>query len=139
MLAKAHGIDSTTFLGSMALLQQACRRVIALWADWDIMVMPVLASRPPAIGAITGFGDERDPLDAFDRAVEFAPYAGLFNVTGQPAITVPAGLGTDGMPVAVQIVGRPLHEDTLLQVARQLEIARPWPAVARGEALPRQD
>ena len=59
--------------------------------------------------------------------------------TGQPAIVVPAGLGSDGMPLAVQLVGRPLHEDTLLQVARQLETARPWadtrPALASADWL----
>jgi amidase len=56
-------------------------------------------------------------------------------VTGQPAMTVPAGLGPDGLPVAVQLVARPLHEDTLLQLARQLEIAQPWPAVAGAADL----
>jgi amidase len=130
MLAKARETNSITFLGTMALLQQLCRRVVAFWADWDVMVMPALAARPPRIGEITGFGDEADPMDAFDRAIRFAPYAGLFNVTGQPAITVPAGLAPDGLPIAVQLVARPLHEDTLLQLARQLEIAQPWPTVA---------
>ncbi|MEY2534304.1 MAG: amidase, partial [bacterium] len=130
MVAKARDTTSITYLGTMALLQQICRRVVALWADWDVMLMPALAARPPAIGEITGFGDEADPMDAFDRSVQFAPYAGLFNVTGQPAITVPAGVGPDGLPVAVQLVGRPLHEDTLLQLAHQLEVAQPWPTVA---------
>ena len=132
MLAKARATNSIEFLGTMALLQQLCRRVVALWADWDVMLMPALAGRPPAIGEVSGFGDEADPMDGFDRAIAFAPYTGLFNVTGQPAITVPAGVGPDGLPVAVQLVGRPLHEDTLLQLARQLEIAQPWPSVTRG-------
>jgi amidase len=130
ILAKANKASSITFLGSVTLLQQHCRRVVEFWADWDVMVMPVTAARPPLIGEIAGFGDDRNPLDAFERAVEFAPYTGLFNMTGQPAITVPAGVGPDGLPVAVQLVGRPLHEDTLLQVARQLEVARPWPTMA---------
>jgi amidase len=130
MMARARETTSTTYLGTMALLQQVCRRVVALWADWDVMLMPALAGRPAAIGEITGFGEETDPMDAFDRAIRFAPYAALFNVTGQPAITVPAGVGRDGLPVAVQLVGRPLHEDTLLQLARQLEVAQPWPTVA---------
>ncbi len=129
-LAKANKASSITFLGSMTLLQQHCRRVVEFWADWDLMVMPVIAGRPPALGELTGFGDDQDPLAAFDRAMEFAPYTGLFNVTGQPAITVPAGIASDGLPVGVQLVGRPLHEDTLLQVARQLEVTRPWPVVS---------
>jgi len=65
-------------------------------------------------------------MRGFERAAAFAPFAGLFNVTGQPAITVPAGLAADGLPATVQLVGAPLGEDTLLQVARELERARPW-------------
>jgi amidase len=133
MMAQARNTNSIEFLGTMALLQQLCRRVVALWADWDVMLMPALAGRPPAIGAISGFGAEADPMDAFDRAVQFAPYAGLFNVTGQPAITIPAGLGPDGLPVAVQLVARPLHDDTLLQLARQLEVAQPWPSLGGAD------
>ena len=125
MMAKAAATDSVGYLATLAMLQALSRRVIALFADCDVMLMPALAQRPPEIGALTGFGDG-DPMDAFARAAAFAPYAGLFNVTGQPAITVPAGLGADGIPNAVQLVGRPLAEDTLLQVARQLEVARPW-------------
>jgi amidase len=64
-------------------------------------------------------------MEAFERAVAFAPYAGLFNVTGQPAVSVPWDTGADGLPTAVQLVGPPLGEDTLLQVAAQMEAARP--------------
>ena len=50
----------------------------------------------------------------------------MFNVTGQPAISVPIGVGDDGLPTAVQLVGHPLADDTLLRVAAQMETARPW-------------
>ena len=113
MIARAAATNATEYLGTLAMLQALSRRVIGLFADCDVMLTPALAQRPPIIGTLTGFG-EGDPMDAFERAVAFAPYAGLFNVTGQPAITVPAGLGADGLPSAVQIVGRPLGEDTLL-------------------------
>ena len=79
--------------------------------------MPALAERPPRIGEISGHG-EGDPMGAFDRAIRFAPYAGLFNITGQPAITVPAGFGADGLPSAVQLVGPPGSERVLLAAAR---------------------
>ena len=54
----------------------------------------------------------------------------MFNVTGQPAISVPVGFGDDGLPTAVQLVGQPLGEDTLLQVAAQLEPRARGPAAA---------
>jgi amidase len=136
MVDRATATNAVAYLGTVAMLQALSRRVVSLWADCDVMLVPALAQRPPEIGALTGFGDA-DPMEAFDRAIAFAPYAGLFNITGQPAITVPAGLGADGLPSAVQLVGRPLAEDTLLQVARQLEVARPWSELKPGRALPR--
>ena len=60
------------------------------------------------------------------RSGLFTPYTSLFNVTGQPAISIPVGFGADGLPTGVQIVGRPLNEDVLLQVAAQMEAAHPW-------------
>ena len=52
-----------------------------------------------------------------ERSGRFTPYTSLFNVTGQPAISIPVGFGADGLPTNVQIVGKPLNEDRLLQVA----------------------
>ena len=69
----------------------------------------------------------RRAADGGPRALgHFTPYTSLFNVTGQPAISVPVGFGEDGLPTGVQIVGKPLGEDTLLQLAAQIETARPW-------------
>jgi len=133
LVDRAMATSSVEYLGAVAMLQAIARRVVALWADCDVMLLPALAQRPPAIGMIDGC-DAEDPMGAFDRAVGFAPYAGLFNVTGQPAITLPVGLGADGLPNTVQLVGRPLGEDTLLQVARQMETARPWAQVRPGRA-----
>ena len=55
------------------------------------------------------------------------PYNGIWNVTGQPAAAVPAGLSAEGMPRSVQLVGRPQDEATLLSLAGQLEAERSWP------------
>jgi amidase len=54
------------------------------------------------------------------------PFPGAWNLTGQPAASVPAGLGEGGVPVAVQLVARPGDETTLLSLAAQLEAERPW-------------
>ena len=74
----------------------------------------------------------RGPDGDFARSGQFTPFTALFNVTGQPAISVPAGFGDDGLPTSAHIVGKPLGEDTLLQLAAQLEAARPVSA-ARPE------
>jgi amidase len=124
MAEHAAGITSTQYLAVIAGLQAMARGVVALWADVDLLLSPALSTRPPRIGEITG--SLEPAMEGFDRATAFVPFAGLFNVTGQPAISVPAGIGDDGLPLAVQLVGRPLGEDVLLQVARQLEQTRPW-------------
>jgi amidase len=60
--------------------------------------------------------------------IDFANFAQPFNLSGQPGVNVPAVWTDDGLPVGVQLVGRPFAEATLLQLARQLEIAMPWAA-----------
>ncbi len=124
MVAHAAGVTSTEYLATVAGLQALARRTVALWSGFDVLLTPALSQRPPAIGAIRGTLEP--PMAAFEAATAFVPFGGLFNVTGQPAVSVPAGFGEDGLPLAVQLVGPPLGEDTLLQVAAQLELARPW-------------
>jgi amidase len=97
-------------------------RVLELWREIDVLLMPVLAST--AIEAEGGYG--RSALAAFDRASRFMPFNPLFNLTGQPSIALPAGFGADGLPLSVQLVGRPGAEDLLYSLAGQIEAARPW-------------
>ena len=100
------------------------RGIIALWESYDVVLTPALAERPVRIGEIDACSD--DPWEDFRRSGRFTPYTALFNVTGQPAISVPLFHGEDGLPTAVQIAGRPADEATLLSLAAQLEAARPW-------------
>jgi amidase len=97
-------------------------RVLELWHEIDVLLMPVLAST--AIAAEGGYG--RSALAAYDRASRFMSYNPLFNLTGQPAIALPAGFGADGLPLSVQLVGRAGAEDVLYSLAGQIEAARPW-------------
>jgi amidase len=119
----AHGIDSVGYLAAVAQLQAMARGIVAFFAEYDLLLTPVLAERPLAIGECNGSMDP--PFSALERSGRFTPYTALFNVTGQPAISLPAGFGDDGLPLAVQLVAKPLGEDTLLQVAAQMEAARP--------------
>jgi amidase len=54
------------------------------------------------------------------------PFTGVWNYTGQPAAAIPAGFTADGLPLSIQLVGRPGDEATLLSLAAQIEAARPW-------------
>jgi amidase len=83
---------------------------------------PALAKT--AIGARGGYG--RAAPVAVDVAGRFTPFTPIFNLTGQPAVSIPAGTGSDGLPLAVQLVGRVGAEDTLYSLAGQIEAAAPW-------------
>ena len=119
----AHATDSVAYLAAVAQLQAVARGLVAFFAEYDLLLTPVLAERPLRIGECHGMMEP--PLSALDRAGRFGPYTALFNVTGQPAISLPAGWGDDGLPTGIQLVAKPLGEDTLLQVAAQMEAARP--------------
>jgi amidase len=97
-------------------------RMLALWQEVDVLMTPVLAKT--AIAAEGAHGKPA-PL-AIDTAGRFMPFTPVFNATGQPAIAVPAGIGSDGLPLSVQLVGRPGAEDLLYSLAGQLEQAAPW-------------
>jgi amidase len=97
-------------------------RILGLWAEHDVLLTPGLAKT--AIAAEGGYGKVA-PV-AVDIAGRFTPYTPVFNLTGQPAISLPAGIGSDGLPLSVQLVGRPGAEDVLYSLAAQLEAAAPW-------------
>jgi amidase len=109
------------------------RAIVAVWNDYDAVLTPALAQRPVRIGEIDGCSDE--PWDDFRRSGEFTPYTAIFNVTGQPAISLPLFHGDDGLPLCVQLAGKPAGEGELLALAAQLEAARPW-AQRRPEQAP---
>ncbi len=100
----------------------AAARILKLWDEFDVLLTPALSRTPIAAEGALG----RSAAIAFDRAGRFTPWTPIFNLTGQPAVAVPAGLGSDGLPVSVQLVGRLGAEGMLYALAAQLERARPW-------------
>jgi len=112
------------YLLARTKLTAIARGIVALWESYDVVLTPGLAERPVPIGEIDACSD--DPWEDFRRSGRFTPYTAIFNVTGQPAISVPLFHGDDGLPTAIQLAGRPADEATLLSLAAQLEAARPW-------------
>ncbi len=96
--------------------------VLAWFGDVDIWLTPTVAVAPPKIGAWKGLA----PPDVFAEAAKLGVYTAPFNVSGQPAASVPAGLSRAGLPIGVQLAGRSLEDGTVLAVARQIEEAAPW-------------
>ena len=111
-------------LSAITQLQGHARRMVAYFSTFDMMLTPALGQRPVRIGEIDASAAE--PMGAFQRAMAFSPFTAIWNVTGQPAISLPLYQGDDGLPLAVQLVGQPLGEAPLLALASQIEAAHPW-------------
>ena len=114
---------SPAHAGAIGRLQLRARRIVALWAEYDLLLTPTLAMPPVAVGWET---EPEDPREQFDRAARFTPFTAAFNVTGQPAVSIPLHWTASGLPIGVQLVGPPFGEDVLLRISSQLEAARPW-------------
>ena len=118
------GIDATSAYAAFVQMQAIGRQVVEWSAPYDAVITPGLAESPVPIGTLDP--DAEDPEATFRRAGRFTPYTAATNISGQPAIAVPLFEGEDGLPLAIQLIGRPLEEGTLLALAAQLESARPW-------------
>jgi amidase len=73
-----------------------------------------------------GYFDEVEPAENFERQKRFTPYTALYNVSGQPAVSVPLHWNAAGLPIGVMLAGRMGEESTLISLSAQLEAARPW-------------
>jgi amidase len=101
---------------------QLTHRVLSIFDDVDVVITPATASGPSRIGAY----QRRGAVTTLALVAQRVPFQAMFNGTGQPAAAVPWGLDADGVPTAIQIVGRPFGEATLLSLASQIEEVRPW-------------
>jgi amidase len=97
-------------------------RINRVFDDHDVVMTPMLAYQPPLIGKWEG----RHALKLIDTVGKWIPFTTPWNLTGQPAASVPAGFDANGLPTAVQLVARPGDEATLFSLAAQIEAERPW-------------
>ena len=117
-------VSSSRRAALLARRPKVSARILALWEGIDVLVTPGLARTAlPAEGA---YG--RPAPVAFNMAARFTPWTALFNLTGQPAVALPAGFGSDGLPLSVQLVGGMGAESLLYALAAQIEAAQPWAA-----------
>ena len=106
-------------------MQQLARRIVAFWNDYDLLLTPGLAMPPVPVGWATA---PEDVWEQFQRGWEFTPFTQVANLTGQPAASLPLFWSAEGLPIGVQLVGRPAGDAELIRVCAQLEEARPWAA-----------
>ncbi len=97
-------------------------RIQSIFDDVDVVVTPGNAAGPSRIGAY----QRRGAVSTLLLVAQRVPYQQIWNLTGQPAAAVPWDFDGDGLPISVQLVGRPYDEATLLSLSAQIEAARPW-------------
>ena len=141
----SRALSAGDFAYALRILERTGNAVAAFFADWDVLVTPTLATPPPAIGGLPprpiedvqlrvlgalGSGRVVKMAGLIDRTAEsafdFTPWTPVFNISGQPAMSVPLHWNAEGLPIGVHFVGRVGDEATLLRLAGQLERARPW-------------
>jgi amidase len=120
MMAAADRSTAADYVRSVNVLRNHSRVVVSFWDDHDLLITPTLTQPPHPIGAFA------DAEDAMRRTFEWIAFTYPYNCTGQPAVSLPLGMSTDGLPLGVQLVGPPRGEMLLLAAAALLEEAMPW-------------
>ncbi len=118
-------VTAQQFIQTLEDLQGFTRRMAAWWADgFDVLVTPTLGEPPPRLGELVPPAD--NPLAAMTRVMPVIPFTAMFNITGQPALSLPLHWNAAGLPIGVQFVAAYGAEDVLLRLAAQLEESAPW-------------
>lgn len=125
-------VSAPDWLSAREWLQRFSRRAAAWWheptgsgdAGHDLLLTPTIAEPPPPLGEFASPAD--NPFQGLFRAAGLVPFTPPFNVSGQPAISLPLQQNEAGLPIGVQLVATMGGEDVLLRVAGQLEAAAPW-------------
>ncbi|MEA3109360.1 MAG: amidase [Gammaproteobacteria bacterium] len=111
------------------------RDVGAFFAGYDVLVTPALANPPPPHGLYSQSRTDLDPLNFMRQCQHTDQFLPIFNITGQPALSIPIGISSLGLPIGLQLVGRSAHEHVVLALGQQLMEAAPVrarPAVWAG-------
>ncbi len=125
LVERGRTVSGTAYIGAYEWLQVWARRVAAAWDDaFDLLLCPTLAAPPVELGVLSDAAGS--PLELLARVFMYAPFAAPFNITGQPAISLPLHWNSDDLPIGAQWVAPYGREDLLLRLAAQLEHARPW-------------
>jgi amidase len=126
--AAGQAVDGLTVVRSLHELQTISRTVMAHWGrDFDLLVTPTMAIEPPVAGTVLA-ETHAHPEGPPDTVLAMAAFTAPYNITGQPAVSLPLSWSDDGLPIGVQIVGGPWQESLLVRIASQLEEASPWAA-----------
>ncbi|MGO9451248.1 MAG: amidase [Candidatus Binataceae bacterium] len=114
-------ISAHEYINIVATMHNTAREVLQELQAYDVLLSPTLARPAVKLGTLP-----TKPENYLEELPEWIPYTFAFNATGQPGFSVPNGFNKAGLPIGLQIVGRPADEVTIIGLARQFEEARPW-------------
>ena len=124
MSQRGREVDAVAYATVIGTMHQIGLEMATFQKEYDVILSPTLAKPPVSLGVLSL--SQLDP-NTFAREVwEFGPYTALYNVTGQPSMSVPLYWTPEGLPVGVMFSARFGDEATLFRLANQLEQARPW-------------
>jgi amidase len=118
------GVSASGYLAGIEAMQAYARGVAGWFADFDVMMLPTVPEPPMMLGRINAHAP--DPFAQLLDSGRLTTFTMPFNLTGQPAMSVPLGTSGAGLPIGVQLVAPFGREDVLFRLASQLEAAAPW-------------
>ncbi|HEX2073937.1 MAG TPA: amidase [Geodermatophilus sp.] len=121
--ARGLALSAQAAMEALTALRLFSRRFIEATSRYDVLLAPVCTMTPRPLG---WFEADGDGAEDFERQKRYAAFTALYNVTGQPAVSVPLYWTAGGLPIGTMLVGRPADEATLITLSAQLEEARPW-------------
>lgn len=118
-------VTASQYIHTLQELHAYTRRMAAWWASgYDVLLTSTLGEPPPRIGELVPPRD--NPMDGLARTLSVMPFTSMFNITGQPAMSLPLHWNDAGLPIGLQFVAAYGREELLLRLAAQLEAAQPW-------------
>jgi len=120
---RGYGLSANDFYAALGGLRSRARVEIERSAAYDAILTPTIAQPPALVG---GLRNDADPAQDFENQKRFTPFTAPYNMSGQPAVSIPLHWNDAGLPIGIQLIGRPGDEVTLLRIAAQIEAAEPW-------------
>jgi len=126
ILAEVQSRTALDMVGALAAQNQVTRAVGAFFTDYDLLLTPTLGQLPALHGTLR-YDEPGHSVDSWLRTLfDYGPFTAVFNVSGNPAISLPLGHSSTGLPIGVQIIAAYGREDLLIQIAAHLEQVMPW-------------
>jgi amidase len=120
--AAGRRMSAADYLEARSWIALWSRRMAQWWSSYDVLVTSTLCAPPPPLGWFTEDGPRREGA----RIASLVASCAQFNMTGQPAVSLPLHATSDGLPIGIQFAASYGREDLLVRLAAQLEAAAPW-------------